>query len=81
MRPVLFFYIGMAMYVYRDKILLSRLYFLLSFAVVILFMKIDFIDYDYIMLLFLPYVFIYLAYGTRLKLYNFGNRYEISYGI
>lgn len=78
-RPVLLFYIGFGLYVFRDRIKLTARYFwaaVLAFAVLIV-MKCDFMA----MILVFPYIIFYLAFGCKYKISNFGKYGEFSYGI
>ena len=78
-RPALLFYIGMFCYVYRDKIklklsiaILSLLGFMISCILGVLNITVYFC---------LPYVLLYLAFGTKKKLSSFGTKAELSYGM
>lgn len=78
-RPALLFYIGMLCYVYREKItlklsiaILSLLGFMISCILGVLNITVYFC---------LPYVLLYLAFGTKKKLSEFGKKAELSYGM
>lgn len=78
-RPVMLFYIGMGMYVYRDKILMDDRLGILS---CVLFAGCVLIKADMAaMYLFFPYMIYYLAFGLKYKCSNFGRRGEFSYGM
>ncbi|MBE5940067.1 MAG: acyltransferase [Lachnospiraceae bacterium] len=78
-RPVILFYIGMGLYVFRDKILFSNIKLCLYIG---LFCIMVFFRFDIIaMLLCFPYIIFHLAYGTKIKFSNFTKYGEFSYGI
>ncbi len=79
LRPVGLFYAGMLYYVYRGKIKLSREAALLCSAALVFFTWRGFLDV--VVFIFLPYVLLYLGYGTRHKLSNFAKHGEVSYGV
>ncbi len=79
LRPAGLFYAGMLYYVYRDKI---RLYWqgaLLCLCALVFFTWRGFLDV--VIYVFLPYLLMYIGYGTRYKFSNFARYGEISYGI
>ena len=79
MRPVVLFYVGMLMYRYREKIIISWKIFgvsLIAFLLMLCF-KCTMIA----MLVFFPYIFMFIAFGTRKKADWFGKYGEFSYGI
>lgn len=78
-RPVLLFYIGMGLYVYRSKVIMSYQVGVLSillFCVCIL-LRVDILA----MYLFFPYMVYYIAFGLKYKCINFGKKGEFSYGM
>lgn len=79
LRPVGLFYAGMLYYVYRGKIKLRREAALLCSAALVFFTWRGFLDV--VVFIFLPYVLLYLGYGTRHKLSNFAKHGEVSYGV
>ncbi len=78
-RPVLLFYIGMGMYVYRNKIVLEQKMGILSIILFIIsiLLKADIIA----MYFFFPYMVYYIAFGIKYKYDSFGQKWEISYGM
>lgn len=78
-RPIVLFYIGMAMYIYKDKIELNlNIAFLFTIAMIVL----GYLGQsDIAMILLFPYVMFTLAYATKHKISNFGKYGEFSYGI
>lgn len=78
-RPAVLFYIGMLCYVYRDKIRLSGKIAILCFAGFLLSCVLGILKI--IVYFVLPYVLLYLAFGTKKKLSGFGSKAEISYGM
>lgn len=79
LRPAGLFYAGMLYYVYRDKIKLRWEGALVSFLALIFFSWRGLLDVT--IFVFLPYVLLYLGYGTRHKYSNFAKYGEVSYGI
>ena len=74
------FYMGVAYYVYRDKIRVDVKIFatMLTGFVVALYLKASLVA----MLLFFPYVMFYLAFGLQNRMMSgFGRKYELTYGI
>lgn len=78
-RPAVLFYIGMLCYVYKDKIKLSGKIAILCFIGFLLSCVLGILKITVYFLL--PYVLIYVAFGTRKKLSSFGSKAEISYGM
>lgn len=78
-RPIMLYYIGLGLYVFRDNIVLSRKYFLVSTIMFIVFIcvKMDVLA----MLVVFPYMMFYLAYGLKYKFKDFSKRGDISYGM
>lgn len=75
--PIGLFYIGMAMFIYKDKIILScKMALILSILFILCFI-IGLVDIA--MILLFPYIMFTLAYGTRYKLIL--KKGEFSYGI
>ena len=79
LRPCGMFYCGMLYDTYRNRIHIKIPYVILCVAGLIAFAYLGILEYGSI--LFLPYILIYLAFGTKKKLYRFGTRHEISYGM
>lgn len=73
------FYCGMIYYTYREFIPINRMLVLLCGAGVAISVAVHL--YDIGLLLCLPYILIYLAFGTKIKWSSFGAKAEISYGI
>jgi peptidoglycan/LPS O-acetylase OafA/YrhL len=78
-RPVLLFYIGIGLYVYRDRVVMSAGTGILSALVFVLLLLLK-ADVPAMYLCF-PYIIYYLAFGLRYKLSGFGKRGEFSYGM
>lgn len=78
-RPILLFYIGMGLYVYRDRVVLEQKAGILSILLFIIsiFLKADIIA----MYIFFPYMIYYIAFGVKHKYSNFGQKWELSYGM
>ncbi len=78
-RAIVLFYIGVALYVYRDHIVLTPKFGLATLALfaILLACKLDVIA----MLFVFPYAFFWLGYGTKKKFSNFARHGEYSYGI
>lgn len=78
-RPVILYYIGLGMYVFRDKIKLTKKCFWTSvFCFILLIgLKLDIIA----MISVFPYIMMYLAFGTKKKFINFSKNGDISYGM
>lgn len=79
LRPCAMFYCGMLLDTYRDRVRVRIQYVLLNFIGIILCTYLEVLEYGII--LFLPYILIYVAFGTKKKLSYFGRKYEISYGM
>lgn len=78
--PLLFFfYIGVIYYVYRDKIILSTQVFIVSILVLITGIIFNF--YSYVVVFFLPYIVMYLAF--YIPQWSFGKKkiFSLSYEI
>ncbi|MBD5118189.1 MAG: acyltransferase [Clostridiales bacterium] len=73
------FYCGMIYYTYRESIRIDRMPALLCAAGMVISIAVHL--YDIGLLLCLPYVLVYLAFGTKIKWSSFGAKAEISYGI
>ena len=73
------FYCGMIYYTYREFIHINRVLVLLCGIGMVISVVVHF--YDIGLLLCLPYILIYLAFGTKIKCSAFGEKAEISYGI
>ncbi len=79
LRPVGMFYAGMLYYVYREKIKLKLLPALLALAALVLCTRCQVLDET--IFIFLPYILMYLGYGTKYTLHNFAKHGEVSYGM
>lgn len=78
--PCMMFYVGMLCFVYRRHINPSlKGGVLLSIACLILSTYFGILQWG--MLIFLPYLLLYVAFGTKKKFGDFGKKHEISYGI
>lgn len=77
--PCSMFYMGMLYCIYRQYIHLFLSVAILCVIGIILSALIGIMRISN--LLFLPYLLSYLAFGTKLKMSNFGKKYEISYGV
>lgn len=73
------FYCGMIYYTYREFIHINRMLVLLCGVGMVISAAVHF--YDVGLLLCLPYILTYLAFGTKNKWSSFGEKAEISYGI
>ena len=73
------FYCGMIYYTYRESIPINRMLVLLCGVGIVISAAVRL--YDIGLLLCLPYILIYLAFGTKIKWSSFGAKAEISYGI
>lgn len=78
-RPTALFFAGMVYYVYRDKINFSKSIALASIILLLISFLLGIGNYTII--LFWPYVLMYLGFGTKLKFKDFAKHGEISYGI
>lgn len=79
LRPSMLFYIGMIVYIYRDKIYVDIKFFLIAFVVFLLGLLTPVLNM--FVYLTVPYILIYIGYGTKIKLQRFGGKYEVSYGM
>ncbi|MCI8483794.1 MAG: acyltransferase [Lachnospiraceae bacterium] len=79
LRPAGLFYAGILYYVYRDKIKLRWEIAVISLAGMILCTWLGILDET--IFLFLPYLLLYIGYGTKYKFSNFAKHGEASYGI
>ena len=77
--PILFFYIGMLFYLYRDRIPVCWPACLPVAAAVVVSLKFGW--YRYTQYILLPYLFMHLAFATKRTLSGFCTKYELSYGI
>lgn len=78
-RPMGLFFAGMLYYVYRDKIKLRFLWCLAALAGMVFSAVLGILNIT--VFLFFPYFFIYIGYGTKIKVSNFAKYGEISYGM
>lgn len=78
-RPTALFFSGMLYYVCRDKIKISGKMAWLSLALWVLSFCVGIANITII--LFWPYVLMYLGYATKIKFENFAKYGEVSYGI
>lgn len=79
LRPAMLFYIGMLTYIYRDKLYLDGRIAIVLFVIFIVGMFTPFLNVFIYMTL--PYILLYIGYGMKYKLSNFGKNMEISYGM
>lgn len=79
LRPAGLFYAGMLYYVYRDKIKLKIGIAALALAALSICTYMGFLDET--IFVFLPYVLLYIGYGTEYKISNFAKYGEVSYGM
>ena len=77
--PVLFFFIGMQYYLFRDRIPSSPALCIAAAAVWIVSLRFGF--HGIAGYICLPYILMYLGFGTERTLSRFGSRWELSYGI
>lgn len=76
LRPCGMFYCGMLYDVYRSRIHIKIPYVILGIAGLIMCTYFGILEYG--IFLFLPYILIYMAFGTKKKLNWFGSKHEIS---
>lgn len=79
MMLVTFFYAGMVVYLYRDRIPYSPWLFCAAVAAIVI--SATFGKLPYIMPVVYPYVLFYIAFSRRLGLQNFAKHGDLSYGI
>lgn len=79
LRPCGMFYCGMLYDTYRSRIYIKAPYVLLCIAGLTASAYLGILEYGTI--IFLPYILIYTAFGTKNKLCWFGTKHEISYGM
>lgn len=79
LRPCGMFYLGMLCNVYRKYISITPLVVFWCILGLIVSAFLHLLRYS--VLLFMPYILIYLSFGTRKKLSSFGKKYELSYGM
>ena len=77
--PALYFYLGMLCYLFRDRIPKNRWLFVSLLAAAATTMRLGLLPYTGYFLL--PYIFLFLAFGTEKTLSSFGGRHELSYQI
>lgn len=78
-RPCCMFYLGMLCNVYRKYIRIKPSMVLL--CILALFMSACVHLLKYTLILFMPYILIWLSFGTKRKLSGFGTKLELSYGM
>ncbi|MBP5492452.1 MAG: acyltransferase [Clostridiales bacterium] len=78
-RSAIMFYMGMLCYVYRDKIEIKPLYAIL--ALVLFAATVPFGIFKYTCFICLPYIYMYIGFGTKVKFSNFAKYGEVSYGM
>lgn len=78
-RPMGMFFIGMMLYIYLEHIVMSRFIFWLCLAGCIVSSILGI--FNYTIFIFLPYLLMYIGFGTKFKFSDFAKRGEISYGI
>lgn len=78
-RPMGLFFVGMIAFVYRDYIRISLKGCILSVFLIIvsLIAKV----FPYTIFLLLPYLLLFIGYGTKIKFAQFAKHGEISYGV
>ena len=79
LRPCGMFYCGMLFDVYCNQIHIKRKKLFLCIVGLILTTYLGILEYGII--LFLPYLLVYIAFGTKKKWSRFGTRHEISYSM
>ncbi len=79
LRPAGLFYAGMLYYVYREHIKLRWQAALLCFLALLFFTWRGWLEA--VIFVFLPYLLLYIGYGTSRKFSNFSKYGEVSYGI
>lgn len=79
LRPCGMFYCGMLFDTYRSGIHINASYVLACIAGLIVSAYLEILEFGTI--LFLPYILTYIVFGTKKKLYWFGAKHEISYGM
>lgn len=79
MTPISMFYIGILYYTYRRYINIRLNKVLVCIAGLVFSILLSNLHYG--ILIFLPYILTYLAFGTKRKLCEFGRKREISYEI
>lgn len=79
LRPCGMFYCGMLFDTYRDKIRIKLQYVLLCLGGLILTSYFNLLEYGII--LFLPYILVYIVFGLKWKWSRFAEKHEISYGM
>lgn len=79
LRPCGMFYCGMLFDTYREGIHIKVPYVILCIVGLSVSAYLEILEYGII--LFLPYILVYIAFGTKKKLCWFGTRHEISYGM
>lgn len=78
-RPTYLFIIGVGFYLFRDQVAMDGRVALACFALMVVFiaLKLDILA----MLLFFPYLFLYIAFATKHTLSGFARHGEFSYGM
>ena len=79
LRPCGMFYVGMLTYIYRDRIRLYKTGAAGALLVFLIGLQTGFLEP--VLLFSLPYLLLYLAFGTKKKLDVFGKHGDISYGM
>lgn len=79
LRPMMLFYLGMMVYIYREYIPVNGLLTLVMSIVFVLGMFTPFVNV-FIYIAF-TYMLLYVGYGMKYKLSGFGKNLEISYGM
>lgn len=78
-RPGLLFYIGIFYYVYRDDIVLEKKFAVLSTAAIVFFNYVGMLNFA--LILFFPYVLLYVCFGMKQISEKIGWLGNLSYGI
>lgn len=79
LRPCGMFYCGMLFDTYRSKIRIRMPYVILCLGGLVVVSALNIFDYGVI--LFLPYILVYIVFGTKWKMGRFAEKHEISYGV
>ncbi len=77
--PVAFFYLGMMAWIWRD--LIPKKGWLLALCAAGAVVSMVWYGFPLLTVLTLPYVYLYLAFGTKPVFSRFGTKWELSYGI
>jgi len=78
-RPCLLFYIGIFYYIYRNKVVLNKVYAII--CSILLVVCSTFGGLNFAMLLFFPYIMLTMFFGTKQYINKFSKLGDYSYGI